>query len=234
MDHSELQRYQQVQNLARTTLLYLCSHIKAGMSEADIVALGDCYMQEQGATSFWYHGLGTFVLAGERSRLSLSGKDYLPSHAAIPDGSLLAIDLSPAINGYWGDFARSVAIGHGTVTYEPAHIRSSELVEGFLAEQALHEHFVQIAYASMTFHDLHAQMTSFLHSTGFVNLDFKGNFGHTIEHVLDKRRYLEEGNALALADAGLFTFEPHLGKKEGNFGYKLEDIYYWHEGLKKL
>ena len=64
----------------------------------------------------------------------------------------------------------------------------------------------------------------------FENLDFRGNTGHTIETDQAKRRFIEEENIQKLGDAELFTFEPHIRKLGGAWGFKHENIYYFRDG----
>jgi hypothetical protein len=70
-------------------------------------------------------------------------------------------------------------------------------------------------------------MTQTVKEMGYENLDFKGNFGHSIERQPDRRRYIEAGNMMPVGEAGLFTFEPHIRKKNCVDGFKYENIYYF-------
>ena len=79
----------------------------------------------------------------------------------------------------------------------------------------------------MTFHELFVRMNAEIDELGFENLDFAKNLGHSIERHIDRRRCIEEGCSSALADVSLFTFEPHIRRKHGLWGFKHEDIYYF-------
>ena len=48
---------------------------------------------------------------------------------------------------------------------------------------------------------------------------FRAEFGDRI--------YIEAGNKATFKDIDLFTFEPHIKKKQGNYGFKHENIYYF-------
>lgn len=76
-----------------------------------------------------------------------------------------------------------------------------------------------------TFEQLYFQINALIGKQGYVNLDFLGNLGHSIERRLQDRQYIERGNTNKLSEAGLFTFEPHIGRPGGQFGYKREDVY---------
>ncbi len=51
-----------MQNLNRSTMKYAADMIKVGMKLPDIKALCENYLLENGADSFWYWDVGTFVL----------------------------------------------------------------------------------------------------------------------------------------------------------------------------
>lgn len=70
---------------------------------------------------------------------------------------------------------------------------------------------------------------------GYVNLDFLGNLGHSIERRSGDRIYIEKGNKKKLSEVSYFTFELHISKGNSEYGYKWENIYYLEEGkLKEL
>lgn len=205
----------------------LAKKITFGISESEIADLSNKYMEKEGATSFWYHGVGTLVLVGERTRLSISGKDYVPSKIKVRKNDLVTIDLGPAIKTYWGDFARSFAIENGGVVENP---KEGTILRGIEAEIQLHSYLISVIKPEMTFSDMYKLVDEQIKQKGFVNLDFKGNLGHTIEKEIDKRRYIEEDCKAKFSECKLFTFEPHIKKTNGQLGFKREDIYYCSEG----
>ncbi|MDP3882301.1 MAG: M24 family metallopeptidase [Nanoarchaeota archaeon] len=226
------------QDLARKTMSYLFCRIREGMTEREIVVDAEDFMTRQGAEGFWYHNVGALVLVGERTVLSVSGRDYQPSDAKVSRIDLVTVDLSPKLHGSWGDLAKSFVIGDG----KPLTLQESDspqpivkLFEGLFMEKRLHEELERFAKPSTTFRELHDHMNNYLSRAGYKNLDFRGNLGHTIETEIDKRRFIEEGCKLKLSKAGLFTFEPHIKREEGNYGFKMEEIYYFvGSKLKKL
>jgi hypothetical protein len=66
-----------------------------------------------------------------------------------------------------------------------------------------------------------------IESAGFLNLDFHGNLGHSIESNMEDRCFIEDGNTRRLGEIALFTFEPHIRFIEGKWGFKHENIYYF-------
>lgn len=137
---------------------------------------------------------------------------------------MVTIDLSPQIDGCWGDYARSFIIGD-----------NSELQEGVNVEEKLHFKLKNFITPNTTFEELSEEMNKEIFRLNYINLDYKGNLGHTIEKYLDDRKYIEPGNKLRFSDVELFTFEPHIQKEDSKFGFKMENIYYF-EGneLKEL
>ncbi len=232
-DAQELREYQRVQRIAQKTIVYLSSFIREGKSESDIYHAADEFMNKSGITSFWYHDVGSIVLVGKRTTLSVSGKEYRPSGNRVGIDDLVTVDLAPEIGSYWGDFARSFVIGEGEVVLKRLSYHSDtvkELLDGVGIEKELHRWLKEIATPEMTFGHLYQIMNETIRMLGFVNLDFKGNLGHSIEKDKDDREYIEDGCTACLGDR-LFTFEPHIKSMDGSFGYKMEDIYYFSDGV---
>lgn len=71
-------------------------------------------------------------------------------------------------------------------------------------------------------------------SEDFINLDFLGNLGHSIEKRSEDRIYIEKGNRTRLGDIPYFTFEPHISRLGSIFGYKWENIYYFENGKLRM
>ena len=224
MDHANVQR------IAKKTLEYLKKNVTAGMLESDVVKIAENFMIENGITSFWYYGIGAFVFTGERTVLSVSGRDYIPTNTIIQSNDIITIDLSPQVGGVWGDYARTLVIQNGEVI-DTNSVINFEHKSGLDFEEMLHETLLKIAYPDMTFEELYFLMNDIIKENDFVNLDFLGNLGHSIESNIESRKYIEKGNCMRLQDAMMFTFEPHIKKSSGKYGYKMENIYYFSNGL---
>jgi Xaa-Pro aminopeptidase len=215
---TEIKQYLKVQNIVLRTLHEIASFIQIGTTEKMIANECTRLLEKAGIKDWWYHGIPAFVLVGKRSILSISGRDYIPSDTQVQMGDLVTIDLSPEIDGYWGDCARSYTVD-GAI--------DAELSEGIEAEKQLHRLMQSIATPKMTMHDLYVFMNEEIKKLGYQNLDFKGNLGHSIEKEINKRRYIEAGNTTALGELLLFTFEPHISKLNSKHGFKRENIYYF-------
>lgn len=232
MELQNLEHHQKAQCIAKRTMKYLKGCIREGMSEAEIAEEARRHMEGMGA-SFWYYGKPAIVLVNDRTRLSVSGKDYAPTGKKVSRIDLVTIDLSPEIDGCWGDYARSLIIADGFVrdgVYPNNHGIRKDLADGIGVENGLHEWVMKRVKSKpeTTFGELYSGARKQAELLGYKILDFRGNVGHTIEKELEARVFAEEGSNLRVLDTGLFTFEPHIGK--GNYGFKREDIYYFLEG----
>jgi methionine aminopeptidase len=179
--------YTKVQKIAKETIEHLSKKITSGMSEKEIADISNEFMKSKGVQSFWYHGVGSLVLVGKRTLISISGRDYYPSNEKVKDVDLVTIDLSPELNGCWGDYARSFTIENGKVVTNP---KNKILAEGIQAEDKIHEFFINTITPDMEFGDAFNILNKKIKEMGFINLDFLGNLGHSIEKNIDDRIYV--------------------------------------------
>ena len=229
MEHKEIQK------IAKDAIEYIKTVIQPGMNLLDVRRMCEEKMLALGADSFWYHNIGAFVFSGEETVLSVSGRKYKTSNRLIQSNDIITLDLSPQRNNIWGDYARTVIIENGEVVQNIADIGNAEWRSGLLMEEKLHNKLKEFATPATTFEELFYYMNSFISDNGYVNLDFLGNLGHSIVKNKIKRIYIEKGNRARLGDVEFFTFEPHIKKADGSFGYKKENIYYFNNGeLKEL
>jgi Xaa-Pro aminopeptidase len=213
-----------VQAIAREVLAALPATITADDTEVTIASRAVEMMQDRGVQDTWYHQCPALVLLGTRSCLSVSGRDYVPADEPVGSFNLITVDLSPALDGVWGDCARSFYVENGRCVDPPS---LPEFARGARAEQELHETLVRCAHPALTFHELFQIGNQEIARLGFENLDFRGNLGHTIEKELSARRYIESGSSMLLGDAAFFTFEPHIREPGSAWGFKHENIYYF-------
>ena len=222
--------YSSMQDLNRSAIKYAADTIEIGMSLSDIKELLENYLLENGADSFWYWDVGAFIFAGEETALSVSGKDYKVADRVIQSNDIITIDLSPQRNGIWGDYARTLVFEDGVLCDETSKIKKEEWRKGLQMEEYLHQTLLDIVTPDMTFEELYDYMNELIVKKGFLNLDFLGNLGHSIEKNKNDRIYTEKGNRKRLSDVTIFTFEPHISIPNSRYGYKKEDIYYFANG----
>ncbi len=123
--------------------------------------------------------------------------------------------------------ARSLCVEHSHVVEEPT---SSDFCDGLRVERDLHRRMADFVTPDTSFHQLYEFANDAIATAGYDNLDFLGNVGHSIETSRENRLYIEKGNHRRLGDASCFTFEPHIRRKGGRWGFKHEDIYYFDSG----
>jgi Xaa-Pro aminopeptidase len=233
MEH--LSDYLYVQSIAKSTISELKDVIKEGISEREIVYIAEDIMRDRGVNNFWYHGIGAFVHVGKRTTISESGKDYKPSETLVGKNDIVTVDLSPEFNTYWGDYARTFLVIDGNVIDEETLQNTNtqpalEFSNGIKSEKQLHNVFIDYVKPDMTFEEVYLYMNGVIKQLDYINLDFYGNLGHTIEFNKDYRKYFELGNKMQLSEASFFTFEPHIKHTNGEYGFKREDIYYFRNG----
>lgn len=229
MNTDDLEKYKKVQTISRETIEFLKSFIKEGVSEKEIFDATEKFMKQKGINSYWYYDAGAMVFAGKRTTISMSGKNYQPTDLKVQSEDLVTVDLAPEIDGFWSDFARSFVVVNGIVG-DANMSKIPEVTEGIKAEIIIHEKFKSTIKADMSLQEAYIKMNLFIDELGFENLDFKKNLGHSIEKNINDRKYIEERNNIKFGDLNLFTFEPHLKKKNGNYGVRLENIYYFDNG----
>lgn len=231
-----MSQYLYVQSIAKAAMNELMNFIKEGVSEKEIATRAESIMREKGINRFWYYDIGAFVHVGERTTRSESGRNYEPSDKIVGSNDIVTVDLSPEAADYWGDFARTFVILNGQAfgesVIEDSHKDcDAELLDGMKMEQELHQIFMSYVSPERTFEEVYVHMNEVIVQNDYTNLDFAGNLGHTIEFSKDDRLYFERGNQAKLSEAALFTFEPHIKHKNGKYGFKREDIYYFHQGV---
>ncbi len=217
-----INQHRAVQAIAKRVLADLGPTITPDDTEKSIASRATTMMARFGVTSTWYYECPAFVLLGSRSCLSVSGSSYVPATEPVGLSNLVTVDLSPLLNGAWGDCARSFVVENGLYSNEPT---LPEFKRGLDAERQLHRQLVSFATREMTFEHLFDFANAEINGLGYENLDFSCNVGHSIETARADRQFIEVGNSARLGDVKLFTFEPHIREKGGRWGFKHEDIY---------
>ena len=217
----------EVQNIAKQTIDYIKTVIMPNMNLREIRNLCEGKMLSLGADSFWYWNIGAFVFSGDETTISASGREYVTADKQISDNDIITIDLSPQCKNVWGDYARTIIIENGTVVDHIDNIQNSEWRNGLQMEEALHNELIRFAAPDITFEELYYYMNDYIRNNGYINLDFLGNLGHSIEKDKNDRIYIEKGNKKKISEVDYFTFEPHISTKNSLYGYKKENIYHF-------
>ncbi len=224
-------RYSEVQEIAKQAMEKIRQVIIPGMSLLEVRRICETELLRLGADSFWYWDIGALCFAGDETAISVSGRRYRTSDRIILSDDIVTIDLSPQRKKIWGDYARTIVVENGRVVTRIEEIVNKEWQAGLLMEEKLHLELKRFATPTTTFAELYEHINHYIIQNGFVNLDFKGNLGHSIAKSKRSRIYIESGNHTRLSEVPFFTFEPHISTKKSKFGYKKEDIYYFQDGV---
>lgn len=224
--------YAQIQQTAKDTIQFARQNIHTGMTLKEVRELCEKKLLELGADSFWYWDVGAFVFAGDETTISVSGTQYKTSDRIIAENDIITIDLSPQNNNIWGDYARTLIVQNGVVVADD-EITNPEWKGGVEMEKLLHHQMMQFVTPQTTFEELYFYMNDFIQKSGYINLDFMGNLGHSIVTKKDDRIYIEKGNKQHLGDVTYFTFEPHICLPGSKYGFKWENIYFFENGVIK-
>jgi Xaa-Pro aminopeptidase len=218
--------YKKVQNIAKEVHGILGEYIDSKSTKHSIAEKAIELLIERGITDTWYHGVPAFVLLGSRSCESIFGRDYNASNERVKEKNLITVDLSPKLDDVWGDCARSFFVENGKYTIIP---ECKNFQEGASIELDLHRKMVDFVTPNTLFSELYEFGNKEIKKSGFENLDFLGNLGHSIETDPSRRRFIDKNCSEMLGEAKFFTFEPHIRKKAGEWGYKHENIYYFND-----
>jgi Xaa-Pro aminopeptidase len=224
---TELHAHRRAQLVARDTLIAIQSEIKPGATEATLANACRRLMDAAGATGYWWYTTPAYVLSGENLRLSVEGDAYVAGEVAIGADGMITIDLHPEIDGRWGDCARSYFLRDGNVV--TAEAAGYEEADGMATEAALHSLFQAKARPDMTFQELHSLVFREVASRGYENLDFLGNFGHSVGADVAHRAFIDGNCNQRLGSSSLLTFEPHIARPGRPLAFKHEEIYRFDE-----
>ena len=227
MDHKA------VQAMGKATMEYIKTVLKPGMNLKEVRRLCEEKMLELGADSFWYWNVGALVFSGKETTLSVSGREYATFDRVLQEEDIITIDLSPQREQIWGDYARTIILEKGKVVENIDGISNEEWRAGLRMEQKLHRELYDYVTADTKFEELFYYMNKRITDQGYINLDFLGNLGHSIEKRKEDRIYIEKGNQKELREVSYFTFEPHISRKNSQYGYKWENIYCLENGKLK-
>jgi len=221
----------EMQNLNRATIEYASAVIVPGMTLAQLRKLCEEYMLSHGADSFWYWDVGAFVFAGDKTAVSVSGREYKTDDHIIEPNDIITIDLSPQNNCIWGDYARTLIVENSSIVKDIEQIQNAEWRDGLKMEVYLHEAMRSFVDVNTTFEELFYYINDQIKARGYINLDFLGNLGHSIVKNKGQRIYIEKGNTEKLSAVEAFTFEPHVSLPGSLYGFKKENIYGFNDGV---
>jgi methionyl aminopeptidase len=105
----ELDIMQEAGRIVADTLVLLRSRVQTGVSTAELNALAEDYLKQQGAvTSYKEVGFDYGVVCVSINEQIVHG---IPGHRILKDGDLVSLDISAMYKGYHADAALSVGVG---------------------------------------------------------------------------------------------------------------------------
>ena len=215
-----------VQAAAKEVLHELAGMITAQSTERTIAVTAARMLAKRGFPNTWYYDCPALVLLGNRTCESVSGRSYKPNDLPVGLHGLITVDLSPADGPFWGDCARGYYVENGVAVFPPT---DPDFADGHHMQILLHTEMKRVVNRQTTFKELFHLATEIIEREGYENLDFLDNLGHSITQRLEDRSYIEAGNRRLLSEVPCFTFEPHIHKRGGAWGFKHENIYYFDE-----
>ena len=227
----EAEKIYAAQTIAKACLKHMESFLRPGLTQQQIHDECERFMLEKGAESFWTHNDPALILFGDLTTYSAhESPASLYENKTIQDNDLITIDVAPTIGTGWGDMARSYVMENGRIV-DWKNCHDSEIREGMEMEIKLHELFVKSVKDDTTFADIYKITNDCLTSHGYVNLDYHGNFGHSIENrSQDRITFIRENEVIISQYNKPITFEPHICKKNGRYGLKHENMYFYVNG----
>jgi Xaa-Pro aminopeptidase len=226
---NQISEHRKAQDAAKSVLERLPEVITARDTEQSIANKAHEMLRELGYPDTWYYHCPALVLLGSRSCMSVSGKTYQASDELVGKSNLITIDLSPTREQYWGDCARSFPVENGKVAIRPETL---EFNNGIRFLEQLHLKMLNLVMPETTFGQLFEWTNVCIRESGFVNLDYRSNVGHSIATRKEDRQFIEANNPVQLGSIPFFSFEPFVRLKGGNWGFKHEDVFFFNQAGK--
>jgi methionyl aminopeptidase len=109
LSKEEIQKMRQVCQLAAKLLDYLEVHIKAGITTAEIDLLAEDFTKTHSAQSapLGYHGFPKSICTSVNSIVCHG----VPDQSVLKDGDIVNVDVTPFLNGFYGDSSRTYFVG---------------------------------------------------------------------------------------------------------------------------
>ncbi|CAN5821923.1 hypothetical protein BH11PSE12_BH11PSE12_23340 [soil metagenome] len=222
----QIANHRKAQDAAKSVLDKIPELICANDSERSIAAKTHEMLRDLGYPDTWYYHCPALVLLGSRSCMSVSGEVYQANDEEVGLSNLITIDLSPTHEHYWGDCARSFPVENGKVTTNPELL---EFKNGMRFLTQLHQKMCKLVRPETSFGQLFEWANVCIRENGFVNLDYRNNVGHSIATCKEDRQFIQADNDVRLGDVPMFSFEPFIRLKGGNWGFKHEDVFFFNQ-----
>ncbi len=189
------------------TLDYLKNNVKAGMTLKEVDTMGDEFIVQLGARPS-FKGLYGFPAAvcTSLNEVIIHG---IPSDIALKEGDILGLDIGSEIDGWYGDAAITMPIGHISKEDEDLIACSKDTLY----------YAISIIKEGMRFKELSAHIEKFIRNRGYVPLTrFCGHgIGKKPHCEPEIPNYIETSNIKAgpkIKNGMVFCLEPMICQKE--------------------
>jgi methionyl aminopeptidase len=195
--------------LAAETLDFITPHVKPGATTAELDALLQAYMEERGATC------GPLGYRGYPKATCISVNHVvchgIPSDKRLAEGDIVNIDVTPVLDGWFGDTSRMYYCGE-------VGVKAKKLVDA--AYDAMMIGIAKIRPGA-TFGDIGHAIQSYAEGQRFsVVRDFCGHgVGQKFHEPPKVRHYGRAGEGATMAEGMIFTVEPMINA--GGYGVKV-------------
>lgn len=206
---AEIEKLREANRIVAQTLDFLESQIRVGMSLKAISQMAEEFILAKGATPS-FKGLYGFegAICTSLNRVCIHGT---PDETKLKEGDILGLDIGTCKDGFYGDAARTIAIGK-------ISDKDAKLIA--CAKDAL-DYAVSIIREGLRFKALSQKLDEFIRARGFVPLlNYCGHGIGTRPHAEPEiPNYLEPGQSPKEGDkikSGMvFCIEPMICQKDG-------------------
>ncbi len=205
---SEIEKLRVSNSYVASTLNYLRSSIKPGMTLSQINEMGEEFIYNLDARPA-FKGLYGFP-AGVCTSLNSVVIHGIPNNTIIKDGDILGLDIGVEKDGWYGDSAITMPIGE---------ISDEDKALIACSKDALY-YAIEIIKTGMRFKELSFAIENFIHDRGFVPL--RGFCGHGIGRKPHEEpeipNYLDGNNPKQgpkIKNGMVFCLEPMICQKSG-------------------
>ncbi|MCX2682690.1 type I methionyl aminopeptidase [Campylobacter sp. MIT 21-1685] len=206
---AQIDKLRKANNIVARTLDFLEQNIRIGMSLKEIDAMAEEFILSCGAKPS-FKGLYGFsgAICTSLNEVCIHG---IPDEKILKEGDILGLDVGTFLDGYYGDAARTIAIGEISK-------KDEELIA--CAKDTLY-YAAGLIKEGMRFKELSLALGEFITSRGFVPL--RGYCGHGIGQSPHTEpeipNYLEKGvkatSGPKIKNGMVFCVEPMICQKDG-------------------
>ncbi len=215
-DEDEIRRMAKLAKFTDDAVMYVCKHLKPGMSQFEAEKMIMDYGLLNGMQDLSFPPTCGFKTRGSDNALTI---EPFENDRKLTEGTMIAFDIGYMDQGYCSDWGRSVYYG-----------KAPELVKkGYEALQAGEVYMVsQIKPHVTKFGDLYGYICDKVEELGYYDYlrfkrDEEGGNGHHIGSEVHEVPFLIPGNDLVLEPGMIFCSEPKMFFK-GEGYMRVEDM----------